>query len=260
MNLRLKKISRGLLIWTAILLIWEGTFRLGLLSPLIFSSPSLVLKAGWTDGGAFADAFCTTAFEILVATAIAWSVGVAFGALAGSVRILARISSPLLSAMIALPFVIIYPVLTAWFGIGSESKIIFGVLLGLFPIALNTMVGVQAIEPNYFTMARSLGASRLQAMTQVLVPLALPSVVAGLRLGTSLVIVGVILTEMLASTAGLGFLITYHRALFDTGHVVLGIVLGLTMSFLANLVLSWIENRYGGWRALQQELVERYDQ
>jgi NitT/TauT family transport system permease protein len=156
--------------------------------------------------------------------------------------------------MIALPFVIVYPVLTAWFGIGSESKIIFGVLLGVFPIALNTMIGVQAIEPGYSIMARSLGASRLQAMTQVLVPLSLPSVIAGLRLGTSLIIVGVILTEMLASTDGLGFLITYNRALFKTGHVVLGIILGLATSFAANAVLSLIENRYGRWRAMQQEL------
>jgi ABC-type nitrate/sulfonate/bicarbonate transport system permease component len=131
-------------------------------SPLIFSSPSLVLRAGWTDGRAFADAFRTTVFETLVAMAIAWSVGVAFGALAGSVRMLARVSTPLLAAMIALPFVIICPVLTAWFCIGSESKIIFGVLLG--------------------------------------------------------------------------------------------IILGLATSFAANAVLSFIENRYGRWRAMQREL------
>lgn len=133
-------------------------------------------------------------------------------------------------------------------------------LLGLFPIALNTMVGVQAIEPGYFIMARSLGASRLQALTQVLVPLALPSVIAGLRLGTSMIIVGVILTEMLASTGGLGFLITYHRALFETGDVVLGIILGMVMSFAASEVLSWIESRCGGWRAMQQELVEKQNE
>jgi NitT/TauT family transport system permease protein len=94
----------------------------------------------------------------------------------------------------------------------------------------------------------------MQAMTQVLVPLALPAVITGLRLGTSLIIVGVILTEMLASTGGLGFLITYNRALFNTGHVVLGIILGLATSFAANAVLSFIENRYGRWRAMQREL------
>lgn len=242
-------------VWIVVLAVWEGAYRTGVLSPMLFSAPSLVLKAAWTDGPAFVAALETTAFEIVVAIVVAWSVGVAFGTAAGAIPILARISTPLLAAMIAVPFIIVYPVLTAWFGIGPESKIVFGTLLGVFPIALNTMIGVQAIEPGYVIMARSMGASKLQAMSQVMVPLALPSVITGLRLGTSLIVIGVILTEMLASTSGLGFLITYHRAMFDTGHVVLGILLGLSTSYVANALLSWIEQRYGRWRSLQQDMA-----
>jgi NitT/TauT family transport system permease protein/taurine transport system permease protein len=237
-----------------VLIAWEAAYRAGLLNPMVFGSPMLVVKAALSDGQEFIDALRTTAFEILVAILISWVGGIAFGALAGSVEIVARISSPILAAMIALPFVILYPVLMIWFGIGPASKIAFGVLLGVFPIALNTMVGVASIDKGYSRMARSIGASRMQAVAQVTIPLALPTVLAGLRLGTSLIVIGVILTEMLASTDGIGYLISYHRSLFDTGHVLLGIIIGLVLAAIANWALTWVEHRYGNWRVAQQDL------
>ena len=190
----------------------------------------------------------------MIAVIVSWSVGIAFGVLAGTVNLLGRISSPFLSAMIAIPFVILYPVLLAWLGIGPELKIVFGILLGLFPIALNTMLGVRAIDKGFTTMATAMGASRFQTITRVMVPLALPAVISGLRLGTSLLIAGVVLTEMLAATDGLGYWITYNRWLFNTGQVYLGIFLALSLAAISNFILSLIERRYGRWRSLQQGL------
>ncbi|HUC61228.1 MAG TPA: ABC transporter permease subunit [Alphaproteobacteria bacterium] len=223
-----------------------------MLSPIIFGSPSLILKAAATDGVTFLDALRVTLYEILVAISIAWVGGTALGVVAGMLRPLDRIASPFFGAMIAIPFVILYPILIAWLGIGPESKIVFGVLLGMFPIALNTMIGVQSIERGYASMAMAMGASRLQTVTWVMVPLALPAVISGLRLGTSLLIAGVILTEMLAATDGLGFWISYNRSLFNTGQVYLGILLALAVATLANLALGRLERRYGSWRARQQ--------
>jgi NitT/TauT family transport system permease protein len=223
---------------------WEAVFRLELVSPIIFGSPSLVVGAAVADGTTFLSAFRITIVEIALAILIAWSLGILLGVIAGSWPTLARVTAPVLSALIAVPLVVLYPVLIAWLGLGPASKVVFGVISGIFPIALNTMVGVQGIDRGYARMAAAMGADRRQIMFLVMAPLALPALIAGLRLGTALVVIGVILSEMLGSTDGIGFWISYHRALFNTGQVYLGILLALVIAGMANGVLSLIERLY----------------
>jgi NitT/TauT family transport system permease protein len=83
-------------------------------------------------------------------------------------------------------------------------------------------------------------------------PLALPAVVSGLRVGTGLVVIGVVVTEMLASLGGVGFWISYHRTLFNTGHVYFGMVLALLIAVAVNVALTRLERRIGIWRAREQ--------
>ncbi len=85
-------LGKKLLVWAVVLIAWEAAYRAGLLNPMVFGSPMLVVKAALSDGQEFIDALRTTAFEILVAIIISWVGGIAFGALAGSVEIVARIS------------------------------------------------------------------------------------------------------------------------------------------------------------------------
>jgi NitT/TauT family transport system permease protein/taurine transport system permease protein len=142
------------------------------------------------------------------------------------------------------PLVVLYPILLAWLGFGPLSKIVFGVVSGVFPVALNTLIGVRNIDRGFAVMAAAMGASRRQIMFQVMAPLALPAIVSGLRLGTSLIVIGVVLGEMLASTDGIGFWISYHRSLFNTGQVYLGILLALFIAGFANAMLSFLERLY----------------
>jgi len=233
------------------LAIWEAAFRVGLLSPIIFASPSLIVSAAIKDGWTFLLAFRITVFEIAVAILIAWTLGIAFGVVAGSLPVLARISAPVLSALIAVPLVVLYPVLIAWLGLGPASKVVFGVVSGIFQIALNTMIGVREINRGYATMAAAMGANRRQIMFQVMAPLALPAIVSGLRLGTALIVIGVVLSEMLGSTDGIGFWISYHRALFNTGQVYLGILLALLIALAFASLGAFIGLRTGSGEAVQ---------
>jgi NitT/TauT family transport system permease protein/taurine transport system permease protein len=233
-----------LAIIAVLLAIWEAAFRLGLLSPIIFGSPSLIASAAVKDGWTFLLAFRITVFEISMAILIAWTLGIGFGVAAGSLPLVARVTAPVLSALIAVPLVVLYPLLIVWLGLGPASKVVFGVVSGIFPIALNTMVGVQGIDRGYATMAAAMGANSRQIMFQVMAPLALPAIVSGLRLGTALIVIGVVLSEMLGSTDGIGFWISYHRSLFNTGQVYLGILLALLVAGLANAVLSLVERAY----------------
>jgi NitT/TauT family transport system permease protein len=242
--MRTHRLVTRLAVVLVLLAAWEAAYRAGLLSPIIFAAPSLIVAAAFKDGWTFLSAFRITMLEIATATAIAWGAGIVFGVVAGVWPITARVCAPILSALIAVPLVVLYPVLLAWLGLGTASKIVFGAISGVFPIALNTLVGVQNIDRGFAVMAAAMGASRRQIMFQVMAPLALPAIVSGLRLGTSLTVIGVVLSEMLASTDGIGFWISYHRGLFNTGQVYLGILLALFAAGIANGVLTLLERAY----------------
>jgi len=244
--------ARGVAVTLVLVALWELAFRAGVLNPLIFGSPSLMAAAAVADGPTFLSAFGVTTYEMIVATLIAWSCGVAFGLVIGAMPLSNRIVAPMLSAVIAIPLVVLYPVLVAWLGIGPVSKFVYGAAAGFFPIALATLLGIRAIDMRFVDMAVAMGASRRQVVTQVLSRLAVPSIVSGLRIGTSLTIISVVQSEMLSATDGLGFWISYHRSLFMVGHVYFGIVLVLVLAAIANLVLSLLDHHFARWRVLQQ--------
>jgi NitT/TauT family transport system permease protein len=244
--------SRRLVTTLAVAALWELLFRAGLLNPLIFGSPSLVVRAALTDGDTFLGAFRVTLGEILVALTIAWIGGILLGVLIGIAAMPARVAAPIVSAVIALPLVVLYPVLVALLGIGPLSKVAYGAAAGFFPVALATVIGLRAIDGRFVEMSRAMGASRAQIMLQVELRLAVPAIMSGLRVGTSLAIISVVQSEMLASTDGLGFWISYHRSLFNVGQVYLGIILVLVTAAVANVALSSLERRFGQWRALEQ--------
>jgi NitT/TauT family transport system permease protein/taurine transport system permease protein len=247
-----RRFLKALTISVAIVGAWESIVRAGLVSPIIIAAPSDIVLAAASDGSVFLRAFATTLGEIATAVLIAWTLGIAAGLAIGSSRGLAAATVPVLSSIFAVPLIILYPLLMAWLGIGMLSKIAFGAFSGFFPIALNTIDGVRAIEPRYFALARAIGATRWQTHARVIFPLALPAMVSGLRVGTGLVVIGVLVTEMLASLGGIGFLISYHRTLFDTGHVYFGMLLALTLAIAVNIGLTRLDRRVGNWRLREQ--------
>ncbi|HVY59822.1 MAG TPA: ABC transporter permease subunit [Xanthobacteraceae bacterium] len=248
----MRRAARRLATVVLVLLVWEGLYRAGLLNPVVVGSPSLVYSAMVKDGATFLFAFRVTAYEILVASAIAWLGGVAIGVVVGANLRSSLVFSPIFSALIAVPLVVLYPVIVAWTGIGPVSKIIYGAAAGFFPIALAAVSGIRSIDLRYAEMARAMGATRLQILTQVLVRLALPAILSGLRIGTALVIISVIQSEMLSSVDGLGFWISYHRSLFNVGQVYFGIILVLATAAIVNLAVSALERRFGRRPGMQQ--------
>jgi NitT/TauT family transport system permease protein len=243
---------RRLLNLMLVLAAWEALARLGLLNPIIIGSPSLVFAAAVKDGPAFLSAFGITAYEMLFAAAMACVGGVAVGTVVGAHTRSSRVFSPVFSALIALPLIVLYPVVVAWTGIGPISKVIYAALAGFFPIALATVSGIRSIDLRYAELARALGATRRQIVTQVMLRLALPAVLSGLRVGLSLVIISVVQSEMLSSIDGLGFLISYHRSLFNVGQVYLGIMLVLLVAAAGNFAVSALERRFGRRPSLLQ--------
>jgi NitT/TauT family transport system permease protein/taurine transport system permease protein len=152
------------------------------------------------------------------------------------------------SSLYAVPIVILYPIFTAWFGIGSQSKIMFAGAYGFFPVMLSTAAGIRTIDEQYLLAARSMGATLPQLIARVIIPASIPTVLAGLRLGGALTIIGVVVSEMLTSTSGIGYLVTMNRTILDSPRVFAAIIVVLALSIVFDIAVRAIERRTLIWQ------------
>ncbi|WP_158601046.1 ABC transporter permease [Teichococcus wenyumeiae] len=253
---RLSPVTLRWLCLAALVAVWEVAPRAGWVPQVILAPPSAALVEGLAEWDFFASALAFTFGEILASLIFAYGLGGLLGLVIGLSPFGRRAALPLVSSIYALPLIVIYPVMTAWFGIGPASKIWFASLYGIFPVILATAAGVQLVDRKLITMARAQGASFWPMMTEVIIPAALPAVVSGLRVGGALVTVGVVVAEMLASTDGIGFLITQNRTMFRTPQVYFGILLVLVLAGGLDTLISRLERRASRWRPLQDSSHE----
>ena len=236
------------LILVALLVFWELFPRTGMIPELFLPALSKVIAVLVKDWREYFSELSVTLYEVAFAMLIACGFGILAGALVGGVALLRNLLLPVFSSMYAVPIVIVYPIFTAWFGIGSESKIIFAGVYGFFPVMLSTAAGIRTIDAQLLLAARSMGATLPQQITRVIIPASIPTVLTGLRLGGALTIIGVVVSEMLTSAAGIGYLVTRYRTILDSPHVFGAIVMILLLSILFDVVARAIERRTMVWQ------------
>jgi NitT/TauT family transport system permease protein len=236
------------IIIATLLVLWEVMPRIGAISSLFLPTLSDTVRVVISDWSEYADALMVSLGEVAVALVFACGGGILAGALIGSVPLLRSLLLPIASSLYAVPLVILYPVLTVWLGIGSESKIAFAAINGFLPTALATAAGIRTIDPNLVLAARSMGATLLQRVTRVIVPASIPTVLAGLRLGGVLVIVSVVVSEMLTSTAGIGYVVTRYRTVLDSAHVFGAVLLIVLLTLMFDTLARFLERRGAGWQ------------
>jgi NitT/TauT family transport system permease protein/taurine transport system permease protein len=240
-----------------VVVLWEVAPRAGLISQLFIPPLSSTIVTGIHDWREYAAALSITLQEVAAGMLFACGCGILAGALLGTLPGLRRLLLPLASGFYAIPIVVLYPVLTAWLGIGPQSKIFFGSLIGFFPTMLATAAGIQTIEPQYLLMARSVGASLPQRIAFVVIPASLPTVLTGVRLGGALVIVGVVVAEMLLSTEGVGYLITRYRTILDSEHVFVAVLLVLAMAVSFDLIMRFVEGKVAARQSAARRAVHQ---
>lgn len=235
---------------------WELLPRLGLV-PVLFLPPlTLTLSALYGEAGEFGMHMLVTLQEAALALVFACGGGILCGILLGSSFRFRKLLLPVVSSAYAVPLVVLYPLFTAWFGIGMESKIVFASVYGFLPTLLGAAAGVQTIDRSLVVTARSMGASRAQQVRHVLLPAAMPVVLSSLRIGGALAIVGVVVAEMLMSTAGIGFLISRYRTMLDSPRVFAAIVLVLLLAIGFDLLVQFAERRLVGWKSPRVKQTE----
>ena len=160
--------------------------------------------------------------------------GAVFGFITGypiaKSRVIDRLLSPFIVASQGIPFIAIAPLLLIWFGNGAGSKIFLCAIVVFFPITINVIVGIRGISPLLRDLFRTMNATRWQTFRKLELPAALPLILAGLRVGGTLSMIGALAAEFLGTDKGLGFIINQGRGLYDTPLVLAGIVTAVVVA------------------------------
>jgi ABC-type nitrate/sulfonate/bicarbonate transport system permease component len=232
-----------------LLIAWEIAAR-WFIDPLFISPPSRVLLSlgtVWHTNGVPA-ALRLTLFELAVAFSIAVVIGLTVGLAVGLRPFARRSLMPIILLLYGLPQITILPLFILYFGIGPASKIAFGVTHGMFPITIAIVAGVQNLKPILLVSARSMGASRWQILRWVVFPHMIPSFFAGMRLGMSGALLGVLLAELYVSTAGIGHFTTMFTENFDPTKLFGLVAMLATMAIMLNEIVRRAETRFSRWR------------
>ena len=150
--------------------------------------------------------------------------------------------------MNATPRVALLPLVIIWLGIGILSKVGIIFLGAVFPMLINARDGVKTTPLNLINAARSFGASEWQVFKSVVFPSTLPFLLTGLRIAVGRALVGVLVGELYAATAGIGFMITVAGATFQTDKVFVGVLIFAISGIVLTEILDRIEHRFDKWR------------
>ena len=233
-----------------VIAIWEASARLSGVSPLYLPQPSQIVVAlfnMFATGGLAID-LGWTLWRIFAGFAFAVVIGAALGVwIATSFRVRA-IADMFIAMLYPLPKVTLIPLLIIWLGTGGPFMLTISFLGAIFPIVINTVLGVRQCDPGLVLAARDLGATPQQIVRKVLVPSAIPSIFAGIRLGLGVSIILVVAAEMVVGKYGLGARLYLSGQILETEQVFAVLIVLAALGIVVTKVQDYIDIKLGRWR------------
>lgn len=238
----------------AFIALWFAATNLGWIKPLFLPTPQAVwdqVVAVSQDG--FADASLAThigwsALRVFSAFALAVVTAIPLGTLMGVNRVARGIFDPLVEFYRPLPPLAYLPLVVIWMGIGEGSKVLLIYLAMFAPLALSARAGVRSVAIEQIHAAYSMGASRGQVLRHVIMPAALPEMLTGMRIAIGFGWTTLVAAEMVAATAGLGFMVLSASKFMVTEVVLMGILVIGVMALLFDFGMRWMERRLVPWK------------
>jgi NitT/TauT family transport system permease protein len=231
------------------LAVWEFFSRVVVNNALFLAAPTQIIAAivHLAEDGELEHHMAISGIEFIIGYVIASVLGIALGVgMAGSPTI-KQMAQPWVSGLYATPTIALAPLFILWFGIGIWSKVIVVVSLVLFPVTINTEVGLRQTSDRLIEMLRSFGASRQQIFWKLSLPSATPFVLAGLKLGIGRGLIGVVVAELFGSRAGLGRLISQSADSFNMPELFAGVVVLAIAGIVMTSGFAWLEGRLVPW-------------
>lgn len=189
-----------------------------------------------------------TLSEVLMGLGIGLTLGTSLGYLLAKSPRAERLIAPYLVASQAVPVVAIAPLLVIWLGPGRISKVLVGALIVFFPVLISTVSGIRSVPADLRDLMRSLRATRWQVLRLLEVPAASPFLLSGLKVGSTLAVIGAVVGEFVGADQGLGFLINLGRGLYDTPLVFSALLVLVTMALGLYSLATLLERLALAWR------------
>jgi NitT/TauT family transport system permease protein len=215
-----------------------------------FGRPLSVIKVVivWFTSGKIYPHLAITLWETLLAFAIGSVLGLVIGLWLALSPMASTLAEPYITAMNAMPRVILAPIFAVWFGLGVLSKVALGVTLVFFIVFFNVYQGVKEVSPVVLANARMLGASKHQLLRHIYLPSATSWVLSSLHTSVGMAFVGAVVGEYLGSAKGVGYLILQAEGVFDINTVIAGILVLTLFALLLDFVVTKIGARLLVWR------------
>ena len=237
--------------------IWEAAVQLGWISTDKLPAPSAVISSFFVkltdtkpDDSTIITHTLVSLTEAITGLLAAIAIGTPLGLLMGWYKGIDRFISPIFELVRPIPPIAWIPLMIVWVGVGLAAKTIIIFTAAFVPCVINSYTGIRSTSAVHINVAKTFGASNFQMFRKVGVPSAMPMAFAGMRVALSSAWGTLVAAELLASNAGLGYMITMGRQLVRTDLIVLGMVIIGILGFIFTAVFGKVENIVVKWRTV----------
>ena len=251
-----KKYGLKLLYFVLFLGLWQAVVTILKIKPYILPSPlktfSHLLVPEIASKYQWLKHIRATSIEILMSFLVTAAGGVFLAILIAWSKLLKSLISPVIILLNSLPKIALAPLFLLWFGYGILPNILIAVLIAFFPVVINTVTGLNAVEEDLLDLVRYLNASKWQLFLKIRIPNSLPYIFSGFKISATLCVVGAIVGEFVASDQGLGYLLKDAQAFIDTPTMFASLIVISTIGLLFFSLISLLERIFVPWQSGQE--------
>jgi len=236
------------------LILWEVFGRR--VNPLFLSYPTAIANAcaQLLASGEFQRQALGSLQVYAVGLGAALVLGIFLGLLMGRYRLAEYLLDPYVYALDATPRVALIPLLLLWFGLGAQAKIAVVFLSGIFPVLMNTFSGVRTVSSGLVDIGKAYGAGERQVFTKIILPAALPFIMAGVRLAVGRALIGIITAEMFTAVTGMGALLIRYSSAFATDKFFVPVIFLALLGVLLSVAVEALQKRLAPWKETERAL------
>lgn len=233
-----------------ILLLWQTAGSTGLLSPSLLPTPweigkQFILLAG---NGKLLIHLEASVIRAVMGFALGGSLALIIGLTTGLSKLVEELLDPSLQMMRTVPLLSIIPLFILWFGVGQLSQVLLIALGAFFPLYVNTFTGVRNVDRKLYEVALVLQYSRMQQISRLIIPAALPNILLGIRLSLGIAWLCLVVAELMGASSGIGYMISDARQYSQTAIVFVGIGIFAAVGKLSDSLVRLLESRLLRWR------------
>jgi NitT/TauT family transport system permease protein len=230
--------------------LWEIAANLKWIDPFIMSQPTRVLRTiiNLTADGSLFTHTGITVLETIIGFLSGTILGTIIAILLWWSEFIAKVLDPYLVVLNALPKTALGPIILVWIGGTVSSIIVMALLISVIVTILNVYLAFESCDEDKVKLLRTLGATKLQILTKVVLPSSIPAIISVLKINVGLSLVGVIVGEFLVSRAGLGYLIIYGGQVFKMDLVMTSVLILAVAAALMYLSVAWLEKKLNKMR------------